>query len=277
MSANDVQHITVCEDTVFSRLYEVGPTCQLFHVFCTIQFSYYSFSYTSTKEPLKVLTSRRLPQLTLVTYYYYYTAWCLIKETILRLWLERTERRTESEGKEWVSMFPGGVKTENGRGEMEHAGVGSTLGHQPDSPLFKLLHNVLPPQREIWTHMHKCSHVHARWEACAQVPLSNWKKEDTAREKSGWFVLGSVPPAETLHNRLTNSGAARTVASVCVIIFECVLQGLRWGQLSPPSPALRGVLAPPGKEKNKCVKRPKGIQDGNNRQVKQTEPSFKQS
>lgn len=63
--------------------------------------SHCSFSTDSnTKEPLKLLTSRRLPQLTLVTYYYYYTAWCLIKKTILRLWLEQTERRTESEGKE---------------------------------------------------------------------------------------------------------------------------------------------------------------------------------
>lgn len=96
----------------------------------------------STKEPFKVLTSRRLPQLTLVTYYYYYTAWCHIKETILRLWLEQTERRTESEGKEWVLMFPGGVEAENERGEMEHAGAGSTPGLQPRSPLFKPLHNT---------------------------------------------------------------------------------------------------------------------------------------
>lgn len=54
----------------------------------------------STKEPLKALTSRWLPQLKLVTYYYYYTAWSLVKKTLLRLWLEQTERRTESEGKE---------------------------------------------------------------------------------------------------------------------------------------------------------------------------------
>lgn len=88
---------------------------------CFLYYSvlYYSFAAESTKEPLNVLTSRRLPQLMLVTYYYYYTAWWLIKKTILRLWLGRTERRTESEGKEWVSMFPGGVKTENERGEME--------------------------------------------------------------------------------------------------------------------------------------------------------------
>lgn len=37
-------------------------------------------------------------------------------------------------------MFPGGVKAENERGEMEHVGVGSSLGLQPGSPLFKLLH-----------------------------------------------------------------------------------------------------------------------------------------
>lgn len=59
---------------------------------------------------------------------------------------------------------------------------------------------------------------------------------------------------------------------MCVIIF--VLQGLRWGQLSPPSPVLHEVLAPPGKEKNQCVKGLKGTQDSNNRQVKQTEPSL---
>lgn len=33
-----------------------------------------------------------------------------------------------------------------------------------------------------------------------------------------------------------------------------VSQGLRWGQLSPPSPALHGVLAPPDEEENKCIK-----------------------
>lgn len=55
---------------------------------------------------------KRLPQLTLVTsHYYYLIAWSLAKKTILRLWLEWMERRTESEGKEWASRFPGGVKT----------------------------------------------------------------------------------------------------------------------------------------------------------------------
>lgn len=82
-------------------------------------FLYYSVSINaapmrkggSTKEPLKVLALRRLPQLTVVTYYYYYCAWSLVKTSILRLWPEQTERRTESEGKEWASSFPGGVKT----------------------------------------------------------------------------------------------------------------------------------------------------------------------
>lgn len=40
MSANDVEPISACEDTVFPRVYEVDPTCQLFRVFCTIQFTY---------------------------------------------------------------------------------------------------------------------------------------------------------------------------------------------------------------------------------------------
>lgn len=71
-------------------------------------FLYYSVSINaapmrkggSTKEPLKVLALRRLPQLTVVTYYYYYRAWSLVKTSILRLWPEQMERRTESEGKE---------------------------------------------------------------------------------------------------------------------------------------------------------------------------------
>lgn len=71
-------------------------------------FLYYSVSINaaqmrkggSTKEPLKVLASRQLPQLTVVTYYYYYCAWSLVKTSILRLWPEQTDRRTESEGKE---------------------------------------------------------------------------------------------------------------------------------------------------------------------------------
>lgn len=146
---------------IFSWAHEVGLASQLFHVFCSLHFSYYSFISGSTKEPFKVLTSRRLPQLTLIPYYYYYAAWCLIKKTILRLWLQRTERRTESEGKEWVSMFPGGVKTENEWGETEHAGVGSALGLQPAAPLFKLLHNI--PHHSTWSlDSHKCKRTLAQ-------------------------------------------------------------------------------------------------------------------
>lgn len=113
MSANNVQHTNAYEHTVFPWVIEVGPTCQLFHVFCTTWFPTIHSAMMrkggSTIEPLKVLTSQKLPQLMLVTYYYYYTAWCLIKKAILRFWLKQTERRTESEGKEWVLMFPGGV------------------------------------------------------------------------------------------------------------------------------------------------------------------------
>lgn len=35
--AHDVEAITACEDPVFPRVHEADPSCQLFHVFCTIQ------------------------------------------------------------------------------------------------------------------------------------------------------------------------------------------------------------------------------------------------
>lgn len=38
--ANDVEAITACEDTVFPRAHEADPSCQLFHVFCNVQFIY---------------------------------------------------------------------------------------------------------------------------------------------------------------------------------------------------------------------------------------------
>lgn len=38
--ANDGEAITTCEDTVFPRAHEADPSCQLFHVFCNVQFSY---------------------------------------------------------------------------------------------------------------------------------------------------------------------------------------------------------------------------------------------
>lgn len=41
-------------------------------------------------------------------------------------------------------------------------------------------------------------------------------------------------------------------------MYLSVSQGLRWGQLSPPSPALHGVPAPPDEEENKCIKGLKG-------------------
>lgn len=102
--------------SLFPGFYDVDPTCQLFHVLCTTQFWW-------GKKAAQKSHSKRLPQPTPVTSYYYYcyycAAWSLAKKTILRLWLERTERRTESEGKEWVSAFPGGEKTWGMRGETE--------------------------------------------------------------------------------------------------------------------------------------------------------------
>lgn len=56
-----------------------------------------------TKEPFKgVTTSNPVTSSSsyYYYYYYYYTAWSLTKKTLLRLWLERTDRRIESEGKE---------------------------------------------------------------------------------------------------------------------------------------------------------------------------------
>lgn len=52
-----------------------------------------------TKEPFKAVTTSN-PVTSSYYYYYYYTAWSLAKKTLLRLWLDRTDRRTESEGKE---------------------------------------------------------------------------------------------------------------------------------------------------------------------------------
>lgn len=105
---------------MFLGFCDAGPTCNLFHVLCTAQFWWAKAAQKSH--------SKLLPQLTPVTSYYYYYYYCaarnLTKKTILRLWLERTERRTESEGKEWVSEFPGGVKTWGMRVETEHKGVG---------------------------------------------------------------------------------------------------------------------------------------------------------
>lgn len=66
----------------------------------------------STEEPFKALTTTNACNILLLLL----LLRCL-KKTILRLWLERTERRTESEGKEWVSAFPGGVTTWGMRGE----------------------------------------------------------------------------------------------------------------------------------------------------------------
>ena len=227
----------------FPWAYEVGLSSQLFHVFCSLHFSYYSFSSGSTKEPFKVLTSRRLPQLTLITYYYYYAAWCLIKKTILRLWLERMERRTESEGKEWVSMFPGGVKTENERGETREW---AALWGCSQPRLCLNFCTIYPTtQHGVWIP----THASALWHKSSG-------NKDATRERSGWFVL--VPPPESQQQAKEQLYCMYYCSCVCackcVLIFECVLRGLRWGQLSPPSPALHGVLAPPGMEKNECVK-----------------------
>lgn len=97
---------------LFAGFYDVDPTCQLFRVLCAAQF---------WRKAAQKSHSKHLPQLTPVTSYYYCyyycAAWSLVKKTILRLWLERTERNTESEGKEWMSAFPGGVTTWGMRGE----------------------------------------------------------------------------------------------------------------------------------------------------------------
>lgn len=116
---------------------------------------------------------------------------CLVpyKKTVLRLWLEQTERRTESEGKEWVLMFPEGVKAENERGDMEHAGVGSTPGQQPGSPLFKL--NGNSPNMKY----RECSHVHAYHDECAHSgtsSLSNGKKSMLPKREK-WVVRSWRP------------------------------------------------------------------------------------
>lgn len=53
----------------------------------------------STEEPFKAVTTTE-PVTFSYYYYYYYTAWSLAEKTILRLWLQQTDRTTESEGKE---------------------------------------------------------------------------------------------------------------------------------------------------------------------------------
>lgn len=50
-------------------------------LYCSVpQYSRSSDEERRHKRAIDILTSRRLPQLRLVTYYYYYTAWCLIKK-----------------------------------------------------------------------------------------------------------------------------------------------------------------------------------------------------
>lgn len=88
----------------------------------------------STKEPFRVLTSRRPQRLTSSTDIILLHCDFFFKKkkkgkknlTLLRLWLQQMERRTESEGKEWVEPR----KAEN---EMERGERGSS----PASAFFK--------------------------------------------------------------------------------------------------------------------------------------------
>lgn len=235
----------------------------------------------STKEPLKVLTSRRLPQLMLVTYHYYYTAWCLTEKTILRLWLGQTERRTESEGKEWVLMFPGGVKTENERGETEEwAALWGT------SQILLCLSFCSMYSPSTW-----------RMDAHAQVltrarTLGSMRKFSQLTGKKGccqrekWVVrtcdcVGSWNSTQQANKQWYSSFrvCVRIYSMYCKSVCDYISVCLTGSPLRPAEPSLPCSPRGPGspwQEKEQMYKA-KGISDNNNRQVKQTGPHFKLS
>lgn len=107
---------------------------------------------------------------------------------------------------------------------MERAGVGSSLGLQPGSPPFKLLHNVMPSQHEIWMLTRACILGGVRTLGC-KFPSPTGKKRMLPERKWGWFDL-ELPP-KTLHNRLTNSCSLHTIALVRVCVCACQYKCVR--------------------------------------------------
>lgn len=111
----------------------------------------------STKGPLKLLTSRRLPQLTLVTYYYYYSGWCPIKknhsEALARADGEKNWVRGERVSADVPRRSKKKLRMREGRWSIQWRS-----GQHYGAPArFGSVHCVTP-QHEKW----KCSHVRAR-------------------------------------------------------------------------------------------------------------------
>lgn len=120
----------------------------------------------STKEPLNALTSRRLPQLMLVTYYYYYTAWCLIKKN-------HGEALAWEDGeKNWVRGERVTVDVPRKRSKMENKrrGVGVKAGrsgqHCGDTAR-SYFWKTWPVYPHLTWNMHNCSHVRMQPLTCS--------------------------------------------------------------------------------------------------------------
>lgn len=71
-------------------------------------------------------------------------------------------------------------------------GVGSALGQEPGSPLFRHRPNGLPLNM-------KYGRTTGRMRTHTELPFSFFKveKKDAAKEKSGRFMVGAVPPPKT--------------------------------------------------------------------------------
>lgn len=122
------------------------------------------------------------------------------------------------------------------KGEMEHAWVGSTLGHQPGLHLFKLLHRVLP--LSAWTmdaQVLTCACTLLSMHALRYMFPSPTGRKRILPEKK---VSGTDCATSWNSTQHGNSGTACTVAPVHVFLSKCVWKYI-WVYLtgSPLGPA----------------------------------------
>lgn len=137
----------------------------------------------------------------------------LLRKTIVRLWLERVERRNESEGKEWASMFPGGVKLRmRGGDEVGRSGqhCGATARFASGKP---------------------AQFTHSTWSMDAQVLMNTlksscyyWKKRIMPEKEwvvHSWGSASSWNTAQDFNECCTQLLFVPVWMYTSVLVFEC--------------------------------------------------------